>query len=62
MSGTKLVSDYLTDIKKSVFEKERQLVVCSGGHIAWLVGERIDDRYRIDGDTSRVLVIQALKG
>ena len=62
MSGTKLVSVYLTDIKKSVFEKERQLVVCSGGHIAWLVGERIDDRYRIDGDTSRVLVIQALKG
>ena len=62
MKGTKLVSDFLTDCKKSVFEKERQLVVCSGGKIAWLVGERIDDRYRIGDDTTRMLVVQAVKG
>lgn len=61
MKGTKLVSDFLTDCKKSVFEKERQLVVCSGGKIAWLVGERIDDRYRIGDDTTRMLVVQAVK-
>ena len=61
MKGTKLVSDYLTDVKKNLFEKERQLVVCSGGHIAWLVGERIDEHYRVDGNTDRILMIQAIK-
>ena len=58
MQGEKLVSDYLTDRKRTLFEKERQLVVCSGDAIAWLVGERPDERFRIDGRTTRVLVIQ----
>ncbi len=58
MTGQKLVSDYLTDCRKNLFEKERQLVVCSGERVAWLVGERGDDRFRIDGNTNRVLVIQ----
>lgn len=61
MKGSKLVSDYLTDLKKSVFEKERQLVLCSGQEIAWLVGERPDDRFRVDDQTERVLMIQLLK-
>lgn len=58
MKGSKLVSDYLTDIKKTVFEKERQLVVCSGNDIAWLVGERSDERFRVDQDTERILMIR----
>lgn len=55
MKGRKLVSDYLTDRKLSLFEKERQLVVtdCSG-KILWLVGERSDNRFRIKADTTRV--------
>lgn len=61
MKGSRLVSDYLTDLKKSVFEKERQLVLCSGQEIAWLVGERPDDRFRIDDQTERILMIQLLK-
>lgn len=58
MQGEKLVSDYLTDRKKNLFEKERQLVVCSGGVIAWLVGERPDERFRIDRHTTRALLIR----
>lgn len=49
MTGSKLVSDYLTDVKMSQFDKERQLVVCSGADIVWLVGERADNRFRLDG-------------
>ena len=41
MRGTKLVSDYLTDAKRSIIEKQRQLVVTdASGAIVWLVGER----------------------
>lgn len=58
MKGEKLVSDYLTDRKKNLFEKERQLVVCSGKDIAWLVGERSDDRFRVDEETRHALVIR----
>ena len=48
MNGMKLVSDYLTDRKKTVFEKRAQLVVTDAQQrIVWLVGERTDNRFRI---------------
>lgn len=62
MDGHKLISDFLTDLKRTVFEKERQLVVCSGNHIAWVVGERISQRFCIDNNTRRVLIIRKVKG
>ena len=41
MRGTKLISDYLTDRKKSLVEKQAQLVVTDArGNIVWLVNER----------------------
>lgn len=58
MKGNKLVSDYLTDRKKNLFEKRRQLVVVSAdGTIVWLVNERVDDRFRVTESTERVLDI-----
>lgn len=60
MKGSKLVSDYLTDAKHSVFEKEHQLVVCSNTDIVWLVGERADNRFRIDNKTRVILQIDLL--
>ena len=48
MKRSKLVSDYLTDRKRSLFDKQRQLVVVDAeDRIVWLVGERVDDRFRI---------------
>lgn len=41
MRGTKSVSDYLTDRKRTIIEKERQLVITDAtGNIVWLVDER----------------------
>lgn len=57
MKGMKLVSDFLTDIKKNVFEKEKQLLLCSGDKIAWVIGERPDERFRITEQTQHVLCI-----
>lgn len=61
MKGSKLVSDYLTDAKRSIFDKERQLVVCSDNDIVWLVDERADNRFRIDEHTRVVLQIDLVK-
>lgn len=57
MKGRRKVSDYLTDRKFSLFQKERQWLLCCGEDIIWLVGERTDDRFRVDGETERVMVV-----
>lgn len=53
MKGRKKVSDYLTDRKFSISQKERQWVLCCGERIAWLIGERTDNRlsYRRNDQT-----------
>ena len=64
MIGRKKVSDLLTDRKMSVVEKSRQFVLLSGEDIVWVVGCRIDDRYRITNRTENILKItkQTLNG
>ena len=57
MTGRKKVSDYLVDAKASLPEKQRQFVLLSGDDIVWLVGRRIDDRYRLTSSTENVLRI-----
>ena len=61
MNGKKNVSDYLTDKKYSLFQKENQYVVCCGEDIVWLVNERTDHRYRITDNTQRIMLIQIKK-
>lgn len=60
MAGKKkLVSDYLTDRKYTLHQKERQQVVCDAeGRIVWLVAERIDERFRVTARTRRVTLLQ----
>ena len=57
MTGRKKVSDFLIDAKVSLPEKQRQFVLLSGDDIVWLVGRRIDDRYRLTSTTENVLRI-----
>lgn len=57
MTGRKKVSDFLIDGKVSMAEKSRQFVLLVGDEIAWLVGRRIADPYRITESTERVLRI-----
>ncbi|MBR3931794.1 MAG: tRNA lysidine(34) synthetase TilS [Tidjanibacter sp.] len=57
MSGEKKVSDYLINSKVSMAEKSRQFVLCAGEQIVWLVGHRIDERYKITSATENVVKI-----
>ena len=58
MTGHRLVSDYLTDLKLSVLEKRRQLVITDATDtILWLVGHRTDNRFRVTSDTNNILRI-----
>ena len=59
MTGKKLVSDYLTDRKMAFFDKEKQLVMTdAGNNILWLIGQRLDNRLRISGNTKKILTIE----
>ncbi len=59
MTGMKKVSDFFTDIKLSVPGKENSwLMFSANGDLVWVMGHRIDHRYRITGETSEILKIE----
>ena len=59
MEGSKLVSDYLTDRKCTLFQKRDQLVLADAtGRILWLVGERIAQDCAISDSTRQVLHVE----
>ncbi len=53
----KLLSDFLTDQKLTLFEKEHQPLLMDGDEIVWVVGRRSSELYRVDEHTKRVLHI-----
>lgn len=58
MTGKKLISDFLTDRKFSISRKENQWVLCTGESIAWVIGERADNRFRIDETTRNIIIVK----
>ena len=61
MRGSKLVSDYLTNLKVDAVSKRKQLVLVDGnGEIMWLVGRRSSEIYRIGSTTTTALRIRFL--
>ena len=58
MKGSKLLSDLMTDLKMTLFEKRRQLVVVDAQEIiVWAVGLRTDQRVAVTERTTEVLEI-----
>jgi len=58
MKGSRLVSDFMTDRKMSLFEKRRQLLLeDADGKIIWLIGLRPDNQCRITPQTTTALVL-----
>lgn len=61
LHGSKLLSDFMTDCKMSLFEKRRQLVVAdAAGQILWVVGRRISEKAKITDDTRGIVRLEYL--
>jgi tRNA(Ile)-lysidine synthase len=59
MRQKKKLSDYFIDKKYSIFDKENIFILESGGKIAWIIGDRIDDRFKITNSTKTGLLIKS---
>jgi tRNA(Ile)-lysidine synthase len=61
MKHFKKISDYLIDSKVPLIKKNKVKVLCSNGQIIWLVGLRIDERFKVYPATRRIIYLKKLK-
>ena len=57
----KKLKDFFVDRKYSILDKERTWILASGEKIIWIVGDRLDDRFRVDNHTRRILEITYIR-
>ena len=55
MKGTKKISDFLNEQKISSYDKKNQLVLTNSGKIVWVVGLRLDERFKVTNRTNRII-------
>ncbi|HCE55515.1 MAG TPA: tRNA lysidine(34) synthetase TilS [Lutibacter sp.] len=57
LNGKKKVSKFFKDEKCSLIDKENTWILCSKNDIVWVVGMRLDDRFKVTKTTSKILKI-----
>jgi tRNA(Ile)-lysidine synthase len=57
MRGKKKLSKFFIDQKMSLTDKEKIWVIESNKKIIWIIGHRIDDRFKITHKTKEILSI-----
>jgi len=58
MRGKKKLSDFFIDKKLSVFEKQNTWIVCTNDKIVWVVGARIDERFKLVENSQKVYLVK----
>jgi tRNA(Ile)-lysidine synthase len=57
MKGKKKLFDFFTDEKFTVLQKQNTWLLISDNNIAWIIGHRLDDRFKITTSTKMILKI-----
>ncbi|HRG38138.1 MAG TPA: tRNA lysidine(34) synthetase TilS, partial [Bacteroidia bacterium] len=58
MKGKKKLSDFFIDKKLSLIQKENSWLLCSDEKIVWVIGMRLDDRFKINPDTTSMFIVK----
>ena len=56
MSQYKKLSDFFIDLKFDIFSKKETFLLCSGNDIVWVIGHRIDERYKVTSKTKKMYI------
>lgn len=56
----KKLSNLLGELKLTQLQKENTWVLCSGEYIVWVVGYRLDDRFKVGVGTKRVVEVEVV--
>lgn len=59
LNGKKKVSKFFKDEKLSLIEKENIWLMCSQKDIVWVIGKRLDERFKVTQTTSTILKIRS---
>jgi len=61
MQGRKKVSKFFIDNKMSILQKEKIWLLCSANQVIWVIGERLDDRFKAIETTKNILKIENIR-
>ncbi len=61
MTGLKKLSDFFIDNKLTLIEKEKTWIMASGNKVVWIVGHRIDNRFKISERTRNILLAEMIE-
>ncbi|MFK5891448.1 MAG: tRNA lysidine(34) synthetase TilS [Flavobacteriaceae bacterium] len=57
MQNKKKISTFFKDQKMSLLDKENTWLLCNDNNIIWIIGQRLDNRFRISENTKKILKI-----
>ncbi|WP_396193219.1 tRNA lysidine(34) synthetase TilS [Flavobacterium sp.] len=57
MTGKKKLSKYFKDEKFSLIDKSTTWILCSDNQIVWIINKRMDDRFKVNNNTTTILKI-----
>ncbi len=60
MNHSKKVSDFFIDQKVNRLDKNRSWILASGEQIVWIIGQRLDQRFRVTSDTKYILEVKVI--
>jgi len=58
MKTKKKLSDFFTDLKIDILEKQKIRLLCSDNQIVWIINYRADERFRVDENTKHFYMIK----
>ncbi len=61
MKGKKKISKFFKDEKMDKIAKEEQWLLCCGEQVVWVIGKRVDDRFRVTDKTKNILKFMVVR-